>query len=1132
MRLVFILIFLPLLTFAQNHLLITEVQTVPVDSSFIEIYNPTSNPIALDNVFLADHNTYYQIVENTFTNNAQDFLVQFPAGSSVPGKTAIVIALNGTAYEAKFGSAPDFEILGTSANAPDMTTHFVGASAQFNTHEMVILFQWDGNSDLVQDIDYIAWGLFTSTFIDKSGINIDGPDADSDSSSYLSDTPVSSQDALSALTNEAQSIQRIGISEGTETISGGNGLTGHDETSEDLSNQITLANPTPGIVQEVPGDGSGTVSVSPDSIDVSTSSTFEFAFTGENTYTLDKVQITVPATWTWSGLAGDVNISGDGFNGSSISVAGNDITIENTAITTSNTGTITVQNLTSPSQSENSIFTTKTAVAGGNLTEIQNSPYVAVWTTLTIADIQNNPALIGTTVSVEGIVTIGAGVLRTDMTDAYIQDNSGRGINIYRAGTPVDPNLNRGNKVQITGVVDEYNGTTEITNYTSQLISTNQLLPAPIILSTSTANDISLEGTYIQVKGIINDQYTAGGGTTIRINDGSGDLDIRSWDTANLNLGGYGIGDTISVKGVMDIYNGSAQILLSYQDEIEYTSLEVSADGSGLVSVTPDSIAAGNSDDFQFTLTGNHPDTLTTITLEIPGDWSWGGNFSLLGDLSGANSSANGNVITISGAQIKNNDSGIIEVTNLTAPQVGKISIFNVQTATANGTLTNIIQQPSVTVVGAAGTGLATVSPDSVGLSESIDLTFTIEGNSISQVSQIEITVPSYWTWAGNTGDVSTSGSPFINSNISVNANVVTISNTELINQSQGEIVLSNLTTPAVDTASTFYVKTGDASNLENIENQPIVMVGEGTQKTITPIDSIQLNPAYIGQTVTVKAVVSIGAGILRTDRTDAYIQDTTGYGLNVFSFDPPDENIVKGNQLLLTGLIEEYQGVTEITNYSYSILRKNSPIPGIKEISTYAAVSDATLEGSYVKVTGTIIDNYSAGGGTNIIIDDGSGEVYLRIWDTAQLDLSDFSVGDGIVAYGVLDIYNSAGQVMIGYQEDIQHIVLPRVPQFLKVEHKPFVPDRGERMAIRYSAGSEDTQTTMRIFDLSGRLITTLLDGSGRSFEQILLWNGRDELNDLVPLGTYIVHYEVVNNLTGKSWQKAAPIVVGTLLK
>ena len=63
MRLILLLIVLPVLLFAQDHLLFTEIQTTPVDSSYIEIYNPTLNSIELDSIYLADHNSYYQIVE-------------------------------------------------------------------------------------------------------------------------------------------------------------------------------------------------------------------------------------------------------------------------------------------------------------------------------------------------------------------------------------------------------------------------------------------------------------------------------------------------------------------------------------------------------------------------------------------------------------------------------------------------------------------------------------------------------------------------------------------------------------------------------------------------------------------------------------------------------------------------------------------------------------------------------------------------------------------------------------------------------------------------------------------------------------------------------------------------------------
>jgi len=849
-----------------------------------------------------------------------------------------------------------------------------------NSGEMAVLYYWDGQSDLVQDIDYAVWGDKVEA-VDKSGISIDGPDPDAVISSYLNDTPIAQQISISSADphSAGESIQRLSFIENSESQSSGNGITGHDETSEDLATSFQVGNPNPGTgptpsnapvlsnISQQPAipSPSDSVTISADVTDNGAIVSVKL-FTSINSAPFDSMDMNLQSGDTYQGL---ILPQADG------------TPVQYYIKAVDNEG------LSSTSLTFNYIVTTS-----GGITPIAN--------------IQNNPAYIGQQVTIEGVVTLGAGVTSTSWTSAFVQDNSGKGINIYQSGT-VDTNLVRKHLVQINGTVEEYAGVTEITNYSVQIIDTNQTLPAPLQLSTFGANDLSYEGTYILVNGIIVDMYSGGGGTTIRVDDGSGSIDFRAWDTAGLILDSYSVGDTVSIKGAMGIYQGNAQISLAYQDEIYFSNLEISGEGSGEVSVTPDVVNTG----------------------------------------------------------------------------------------------------------------------------ELVTLDFSFTGTSNDTVSDIEITIPQEWSWTGNSSDVTSSGGPFNSVNVSINANTLAISSAILENNLQGSIIINNLTAPAVDTVSQFTIKTGNASRVTEIENQPIVLVGTGTQVATVPIDSIQTDPKWIGQTVTIKSVVSIGAGILRTDYTDSYVQDSTGYGLNVFSFDPPDPEIVKGNLLILTGLVEEYNGITELTNYSIRLLRKNNPIPGIKEISTISA-TDVSFEGSYVKVTGTIIDNYSAGGGSNIIIDDGTGEVSLRIWDTAELDLSGFEIGDGIVAYGVIDLYEGVGQVLVGYQEDIQHIVLPKVPQFLKLPNRPFVPDRGEILVIRYSAGSEDTHTTMRIYDLSGRLVTTLLDGSGRSFEQQIPWNGRDQLNDFVPLGTYILHYEVVNNTTGKRWQKAAPIVVGTVLR
>ena len=102
----------------------------------------------------------------------------------------------------------------------------------------------------------------------------------------------------------------------------------------------------------------------------------------------------------------------------------------------------------------------------------------------------------------------------------------------------------------------------------------------------------------------------------------------------------------------------------------------------------------------------------------------------------------------------------------------------------------------------------------------------------------------------------------------------------------------------------------------------------------------------------------------------------------------------------------------------------------------------------------------------------------------------------------------------------------------FLRVDPYPFVPDRGEKIGITYNVGAVNNQATIRIFDLGGRLILTLLSEPATIIQNRIEWDGRNELRDMVPLGTYICHLEVIEQATGEKKTAMAPIVVGTILK
>jgi hypothetical protein len=207
------------------HLLISEVKVSPTASEFIEIYNPTSAAVDLSRYYLADYNTYYLITQGLGAPNSSDFRVHFPAGASIPAHGFVVVSLHtATGFQTAFGMLPDFDLAPSDPNAPDMVGEYGTSAGLTDASEMVILFYYDGASPRVQDVDYVTWGTDTTVRVDKTGVSTGG-------ALYGNDTAVAAQVAASS--SATYSMHRCDTAESAEVTSGaGNGLGGHDETSE------------------------------------------------------------------------------------------------------------------------------------------------------------------------------------------------------------------------------------------------------------------------------------------------------------------------------------------------------------------------------------------------------------------------------------------------------------------------------------------------------------------------------------------------------------------------------------------------------------------------------------------------------------------------------------------------------------------------------------------------------------------------------------------------------------------------------------------------------------------------------------------------------------------------------------
>ncbi|MEJ2053743.1 MAG: hypothetical protein P8X42_07465 [Calditrichaceae bacterium] len=567
---------LPLLIFAQDHLLISEVmvpQSGNEQAAFVEIFNPMDEPASLNQIYLSNYNTYYKMVNEEYSSNAAHFVVRFP-DIELAADEALVVAVNGAGFYNYYGKRADYEIAGMDVNTPDLIELNTGANPAFSfVNGMIVLFNWDGNSDRIKDVDYMPWGILSSARMDKTGISIDGPDADGTESQYNDDLAKASQ--IARQPSAGKSIQRAGLVEIGEISAGGNGITGHNEATENWQSSFVIADPGPGVFSENPGDGTGTVTMSPDSIIAESETDIVLNITGTAEYTLTSIEITLPDAWIWGRLNSDVDLSGSGLSGAYVEVSGNVITINDAVITNTDIGEITIINAAAPEQTGNYIFMVKTAVEDGELSEIGVLPSIYVREPIVIETITIREArqlADGSSVSVRGVVVIGIGALRDDRTDVYIQDESGYGINIF--DYDLDPRLERGNEVYVQGMLTYYNDLLEITDYKLTVAGTGVSLPEPVSISTDDARSTVYDSRFVRIQGELTGTYSSGGGTNLYVDDGTGECTVRVWDSADLDLGGYETGDFVTIKGMGSIYNGAGQILLTYQEDISKAALD------------------------------------------------------------------------------------------------------------------------------------------------------------------------------------------------------------------------------------------------------------------------------------------------------------------------------------------------------------------------------------------------------------------------------------------------------------------------------------------------------------------------------------------------------------------------------
>ena len=541
-----LLFFFSGLVFGQaDHLVFSEVVLTPSDGEYVQITNPTANDIDMSDYYLTDAtdgsgNAYYNLPSGSgyWSGSGFDFICRFPAGYSLAAGTSMKVSLrDNESYVNTYGESADLSLNEDLLDAIDGSSTKGNASTPKldNTSETLVLFYWDGTSATVKDVDYLLWGG-NSYGIDKSAVT-----------GYQSDTPVSSQSFMAVHATNEKLIRAENAGEGSESQSSGNGITGHDETSEPLSDTWITAS----LISSKP-DITG-LSLSPGSPTTEDILSFEVTVTDDEgvaavllKYEFQSEDISVPmseiSTSVYTAQIGPLGVSGSLI----YSVIAEDI-------------------------SGLKDSTSKVAVSISEPPEDMN-----------IASLLDDlDSFIGQTIEIDGVVTVPAGRLRTNFTEAFLQDESGRGIILYNS--QLDTSFTRGDSVLVVAEVDDFDGKPELIYSSITVLKQNASVPVEEI-SISEFNTLRYGYTFVQIWGKIisrSDPFGTNTGANISIQDASGEVTtVRIWNSTNILFNEdmqlinneldslLQVGNIVQVAGIGGEYSGASQIQPAYASDI------------------------------------------------------------------------------------------------------------------------------------------------------------------------------------------------------------------------------------------------------------------------------------------------------------------------------------------------------------------------------------------------------------------------------------------------------------------------------------------------------------------------------------------------------------------------------------
>ena len=437
---------------AANHVVIGEYATRGPGSAtdeFVELYNPTANPIAMGGWKLQ-----YSAGTNGTTWGDRAVL---PSNAVIPAHGFYLVV-----NQSYTGS--------TTADYSSGLWNSGTGMADASGHERLI----DASA---VEVDKVGWG---------TAVNPEGSPAP-------------------AMTLATNSVERKALATSTadSLFAGAHALLGNGQDTNNNAADFVLQthgrNPqnssnAPEPAFAIGGNGTGSARLIPATVFTDRAlDSLKVAFRQDSSYTLVTLRIVVPPVWTWSHSNGSVVLSGSAFSGAFSFVSGDTVFVGGATLSPTDSGTVTITDLTTPSANGGSLFAIATMVDGGTLAPIALQPSVRVLELVPIVTVHVNdssgvpaaPYASGSEATVSGIVTANYNDTRTDV---YVQDETA-GINLFNAALG-SLTLAPGDSITVTGSILQFRGLTELQPEFALLTrhATGRPIPDPLVITCAQLN--------------------------------------------------------------------------------------------------------------------------------------------------------------------------------------------------------------------------------------------------------------------------------------------------------------------------------------------------------------------------------------------------------------------------------------------------------------------------------------------------------------------------------------------------------------------------------------------------------------------------------------------------------------------